>query len=53
MLTTVNQETGEKGIEPLLTLSQYRKKENKVLFGQNLIALNHFEVYEGDEIILE
>lgn len=53
VLTTVNQDTGEKGIEPLLTLSQYRKKENKVLFGQNIIALNHFEVYEGDEITLE
>jgi len=53
VLTTVNQDTGEKGIEPLLTLSQYRKKENKVLFGQNLIALNYVEVYEGDEIILE
>lgn len=53
VLTTVNQNTGEKGLEPLLTLSQYRKKENKVLFGQNLIALNYFEVYEGDEITLE
>lgn len=53
VLTTVNQDTGEKGIEPLLTLSKYRKKENKVLFGQNLIALNHVEVYEGDEIVLE
>jgi uncharacterized protein YcbX len=53
VLTTVNQDTGDKGIEPLLTLSQYRKKENKVLFGQNLIALNHFDVYEGDEIVLE
>ena len=53
VLTTVNQDTGEKGVEPLLTLSQYRKKENKVLFGQNIIALNHFEVYEGDEIILD
>jgi uncharacterized protein YcbX len=53
VLTTVNQETGDKGIEPLLTLSQYRKKENKVLFGQNVIALNHVEVYEGDEIVLE
>ncbi len=53
VLTTVNQDTADKGIEPLLTLSQYRKKENKVLFGQNLIALNPFEVYEGDEIIIE
>ena len=53
VLTTVNQDTAERGIEPLVTLSRYRKKENKVLFGQNLIALNHFEVYEGDEIVLE
>src|SRR5258706_3956355 len=50
VLTTVNQDTAEKGIEPLLTLSQYRKKENKVLFGQNLIALDHNEIHEGDEI---
>jgi hypothetical protein len=50
VLTTVNQDTADKGIEPLLTLSQYRKKENKVLFGQNLIALNHIEIHEGDEI---
>ncbi|HTH54844.1 MAG TPA: MOSC N-terminal beta barrel domain-containing protein [Cyclobacteriaceae bacterium] len=53
VLTTVNQDTGEKGVEPLLTLSQYRKKDNKVLFGQNLIAINHSEIYEGDEIVLE
>lgn len=53
VLTTVNQDTGDKGIEPLLTLSQYRKKENKVLFGKNLVALNHFEVYEGDEITVD
>ena len=50
VLTTVNQDTADKGIEPLLTLSQYRKKENKVLFGQNLIALDHNEIHEGDEI---
>lgn len=53
VLTTVNQDTGEKGIEPLATLSTYRKKENKVLFGQNVIALNHNEIHEGDEIILQ
>jgi len=53
VLTTVNQDTGEKGAEPLATLSKYRKKDNKVLFGQNLIAINHGKIYEGDEIILE
>ena len=53
VLTTVNQETGEKGIEPLATLSKYRKEDNKVLFGENLIAIYHDEIFEGDEIILE
>jgi uncharacterized protein YcbX len=52
VLTTVNQDTGEKGVEPLLTLSKYRKQDNKVLFGQNLIAIDHYEIHEGDEIIL-
>ena len=53
VLTTVNQNTGEKGVEPLATLSKYRKQDNKVLFGQNLIAIDHDEIQEGDEIILE
>ena len=53
VLTTVNQETGEKGTEPLSTLSQYRKQGNKVLFGQNAIAIDHNEIHEGDEIILD
>ena len=53
VLTTVNQDTGEKGMEPLAALSKYRKKDNKVLFGQNLIAIDHGKIYEGDEIILE
>lgn len=38
VVTTVDQESGEKGKEPLATLSTYRKKNGKVLFGQNLIA---------------
>ncbi len=53
VLTTINQDTGEKGVEPLATLSKYRKKENKVLFGQNVLAVSHYEIHEGDEIILE
>ena len=53
VLTTVNQDTGEKGIEPLATLSKYRKRDNKVLFGQNLVPIDHFEIHEGDEIILK
>jgi uncharacterized protein len=53
VLTTVNQDTGEKGTEPLFTLSTYRKENNKVNFGQNLVAVDHKEVREGDSVILE
>jgi uncharacterized protein len=50
VLTTVNQDTAEKGAEPLLTLSKYRKRDNKIYFGQNLVALDHTEVSVGDRI---
>ena len=50
ILTTVNQETAERGSEPLATLSSYRKQNNKVNFGQNLVAIDHNEIVEGDEI---
>jgi uncharacterized protein YcbX len=55
-ITTVNQDTGEKGTEPLATLAAYRMQNNKVYFGQNLvplISLNQTEIAEGDEIVLE
>lgn len=52
--TTVNQETGEKGDEPLRTLSTYRSKDNKVNFGQNLLHEGNGILKVGDEIeILE
>lgn len=53
VLTTVDQTTGVKGPEPLATLSRYRRNENKVLFGQNVIALDYEKVSVGDEIIVE
>lgn len=53
VMTTVNQLTAEKGIEPLKTLAQYRKRNNKIYFGQNLVALDHKIVNVGDRIILE
>ena len=36
-ITNVDQETGEKGKEPLRTLASYRKVGDKVFFGQNAI----------------
>ncbi|MDP4263589.1 MAG: MOSC domain-containing protein [Bacteroidota bacterium] len=53
ILTTVNQDTGKKGMEPLATLSAYRMRDNKVYFGQNLIPLDHTEIMEGNEITLD
>lgn len=51
VLTTVNQDTAQKGAEPLRTLSGYRKVGNKVFFGQNLVALGEGEVSVGDAVI--
>ncbi|MBL7740506.1 MAG: MOSC domain-containing protein [Chitinophagaceae bacterium] len=53
VLTTIDQESGAKGYEPLSTLSVYRMKDNKVYFGQNVIPLNYHEITEGDEIVPE
>jgi uncharacterized protein YcbX len=53
VITTVNQDTGEKGIEPLATLATYRQRNNKIYFGQNLIPLDHTTIAEGDEIVIE
>ena len=53
VLTTVNQETAEKGVEPLKTLATYRKWDNKIYLGQNLVALDHYKVTVGDKIVLQ
>lgn len=52
ILTTIDQVTGEQGKEPLATLATYRKKENKIYFGQNVLSIDHYEIREGDEIKL-
>jgi uncharacterized protein YcbX len=50
---TINQDTAEKGIEPTRTLASYRRKENKILFGQNVLATDHTEIKEGDLITIQ
>ena len=37
LVTTTDQETGERGKEPLRTLATFRQQDGKVLFGQNLV----------------
>lgn len=46
-----NPENGIVKKEPLLTLSQYRKVDNSVLFGTNIMCLNEGDVKVGDEVI--
>jgi uncharacterized protein len=38
VMITINPLTGQLGAEPLRALSTYRKRDHKVLFGQNIIA---------------
>jgi uncharacterized protein YcbX len=53
VLTTVDQERGVKtGPEPLATLATFRKKDNHIYFGQNLIPIDCNEIAVGDEITL-
>jgi uncharacterized protein YcbX len=50
MLPNVNQDTAEKGVEPIKTLASYRRSGNKVLFGQNLVTLDESVVSVGELI---
>lgn len=52
IMTTVDQQTAKSGQEPLRTLAKYRTKNNKVLFGQNAVALEFGEIKIGDSLEL-
>jgi uncharacterized protein YcbX len=50
VVTTVNQDTAEKASEPLETLAKFRKVNNKVNFGQNLVGYAEGIVKVGDGV---
>jgi uncharacterized protein len=53
VLTTVDQQTATAGKEPLRTLATYRQQNNKIMFGQNVIARNEGTVLrKGDKVEL-
>jgi len=53
-VTTVDQSTGEKGIEPLETLGKYRTRPKGIMFGQNLLHEGLGTIRVGDVVeILE
>ncbi|HED17475.1 MAG TPA: MOSC domain-containing protein, partial [Gammaproteobacteria bacterium] len=37
VIPTIDRETAEKGREPIRTLLEYRRVDNKIYFGQNLV----------------
>jgi uncharacterized protein YcbX len=50
IMTTIDQQTILKNKEPLKTLAGYRQKNNKILFGQNLVFNSDGVLNIGDEI---
>ncbi len=52
-VTTVNQQSGEMGKEPLKTLATYRSKDNKTYFGENLVSIEGSgTVKVGDQVVV-
>jgi uncharacterized protein YcbX len=50
VITTTDQRTGARDVEPLRTLATYRLRDNKVLFGQNVIPIDVGTLSVGDEV---
>ncbi len=50
VMTTIDPQTAHKGKEPLKTLATYRRVDNKILFGQNVMAGGEGVVQVGDMI---
>jgi uncharacterized protein YcbX len=53
VITTIDQESGVQGKEPLRTLANFRKKQGKILFGQNAIFKGQGSLALGDEVIVD
>ncbi|AEV96604.1 oxidoreductase [Niastella koreensis] len=53
VMTTIDQQSGAKAKEPLTTLSTYRKKNNKILFGQNVLFKGRGEITVGNTITIQ
>jgi len=50
VVTTIDQQSGDKGKEPLKTLATYRKWDNKIWFGANAICLEPGNIKVGDRV---
>ncbi len=52
VITTTDQETGDRSPEPLRTLATYRVRDSQVLFGQNLIHGGQGRLRVGDPVVV-
>jgi uncharacterized protein YcbX len=50
VVVTINQETGRKGLEPLRTLSKFRRQERHIIFGQNVTGRGEGIIRTGDAV---
>ncbi|MFD4787987.1 MOSC domain-containing protein [Streptomyces sp. NPDC058459] len=50
VVTTVDQETAVRGREPLYTLARLRRRDGRLLFGQNLVPLTTGTIQVGDPV---
>ena len=50
VVTTTDQQTAQRGPEPLRTLSRYRRFGKRLLFGQNLVPEHTGTVRLGDQV---
>jgi uncharacterized protein YcbX len=51
VLTTTDQATAERGVEPLRTLATYRRWDGKVYFGQNVVHEGTGRLAVGDSLL--
>jgi uncharacterized protein YcbX len=51
-VTTVDPSTGQTGLEPLRTLSTYRRRGSKVYFGENYVVASGGRLRIGDRVIV-
>jgi hypothetical protein len=52
VVTTTDQETTERGVEPLRTLATYRKQGGEVMLGQNLVHLGTGRLTVGAPVLV-
>jgi uncharacterized protein YcbX len=52
VVTTTDQATGERGVEPLRTLATYRRRDGKVYFGQNVVHEGAGRLRVGETVLV-